>query len=62
MRHMALKAVGSCDDLEKQDGGGRREAQEGRDILILIADSHCRILEHNIVKKLIKNKYIKKNT
>ena len=32
-----------CDDLESRDGclGSGREAQEGRDICILTADSHC---------------------
>ena len=41
-----------CDDLEGWDGGGR-EAQEGGDICIHIADSLCCTAEtNNIVKQL----------
>ena len=37
-----------CGDLEGWDGGmGRREAEEGGDICILIADSRCCIAETN---------------
>ena len=39
-----------CDDLEGWDGRwGEREAQEGGDICILTADSHCCIAESNII-------------
>ena len=39
-----------CGDLEGWDGGGGgREAQEGGDICILTADSHCCIAESNII-------------
>ena len=38
-----------CDVLEGRDGvGGRREVQEGGDICILMADSHCCMAETNI--------------
>ena len=38
-----------CDDLEGGDGvGGGREVQEGGDICILMADSHCCMAETNI--------------
>ena len=37
-----------CDDLEGWDGRwGEREAQEGGDICILTADSHCCTIETN---------------
>ena len=36
-----------CDDPEGLDGGGMREAQKGRDIRILIADSRCCTAETN---------------
>ena len=38
-----------CDDLEAKDGGrGGKEAQEERNIFLLIADSHCCTSETNI--------------
>ena len=38
-----------CDDLVGGDGvGGGREVQEGGDICILMADSHCCMAETNI--------------
>ena len=38
-----------CDDLEGRDGlGGGRDVQEGGDICILMADSHCCMAETNI--------------
>ena len=37
-----------CDNLEGWDGvGGGREVQEGGDISILVADSHCCMAETN---------------
>ena len=36
-----------CDDLEGWDGVGFREAQEGGDVFILLADSRCCIAETN---------------
>ena len=37
-----------CDNLEGWDGvGGGREVQEGGDISILMADSHCCMAETN---------------
>ena len=47
-----------CDDLEGWDvvewGGGRREAQEGGDICIHIADSFCCIVETQHCKAIIR--------
>ena len=35
------RSIFFCDDLKAWDGGGGREIQEGGDIRILMADSHC---------------------
>ena len=40
-----------CDNIEGWQGVGvGREVQEGANICILMADSHCCMAEHNIVK------------
>ena len=36
-----------CDNLGDELGRGRREAQEGGDICLLMADSHCCMAETN---------------
>ena len=36
-----------CDDLEGWDGGNGRQAEEGEDICVLMADSHCCKAETN---------------
>ena len=38
-----------CDDLERWDGGYRREAQVGGNIYILIVDSCCCTAETNTI-------------
>ena len=46
-----LHSTGSsalCSVIEGWDGGWDREAQEGRDICIVIVDSHCCTAETNI--------------
>ena len=49
VKHRELSPV-SSDNLEGWDGGdGRKEVQDGGDICILTADSHCCTAETNTV-------------